>query len=175
MTQQPDPTDNQGWIQSAIDDYEGPLLRYANHFVHDVDTARDIVQDTFLRLCRQNADDVRPKLAKWLFTVCRNRAIDIRRKESRMTPAPDYQLAQRPDVSSTPEQRANEKEAAQGLLKHVATLPERQQELLRLKFTGGLSYRQIAEVTGLTVSNVGVTLHTAISKLRQRMVEPESA
>ena len=41
----------------------------------------------------------------------------------------------------------------------------------RLKFHGGLSYREIAEVMGITSTNVGFILHTAISKLRQRMVK----
>jgi len=36
------------WIKAAMAEHEGALLRYAHHFVHDFDTARDIVQDTFL-------------------------------------------------------------------------------------------------------------------------------
>ena len=58
-----------------------------------------------------------------------------------------------------------------GLLKQIARLPDRQQEVLRLKFNAGLSYKEIAEVTGLTSTNVGFILHTAISKLRQRLVQ----
>lgn len=163
------------WIKAAMAEHEGALLRYAHHFVHDFDTARDIVQDTFLKLCRQDQDEMRPKLVKWLFTVCRNRAIDIKRKESRMKPSPDYQLEERPDASPDAERQLVQKEAAAGLLQHVASLPDRQQEILRLKFNGGLSYRQIADVTGLTVTNVGVILHTAIGKLRKQMVDFNSA
>ena len=62
-------------------------------------------------------------------------------------------------------------EAASGLLKQIATLPDRQQEVLRLKFHGGLSYKEIAEIMELTSTNVGFILHTAISKLRQQMVQ----
>ena len=92
-----------------------------------------------------------------------------------MKPSPDYQLEERPDASPDAERQLAQKEAAAGLLQHVASLPDRQQEVLRLKFNGGLSYRQIAEVTGLTVTNVGVTLHTAIGKLRKQMVDFNSA
>lgn len=178
MNQQHDPAPSrseENWIDVAIEDHQGSLLRYAQHFVHDLDLARDIVQDTFLRLCRQNQQEVRPKLVKWLFTVCRNRAIDVKRKENRMKPSLDYQLSQRPAAPSDPSQRLDQEEAAVGLMRHVARLPDRQQEILRLKFSAGLSYRQIAEVTGLTVSNVGVILHTAISKLRDQMVDFNSA
>ena len=42
------------WVRAAIELHEGALLRYAQHFVRDLESARDIVQDTFLQLCRQN-------------------------------------------------------------------------------------------------------------------------
>ncbi len=165
---------SQAWIDAAIEQYEGPLLRYAQHFVFDLETARDVVQDTFLKLCKQNEDEMRPKLAKWLFTVCRNRAIDICRKESRMKVAPENQirdqLLTQSDESNGPTVAIEKVEAAQGLLRHVSRLTAQQQEVLRLKFQGGLTYREIAEVTGLTSSHVGVILHTAISKLREKMV-----
>ena len=48
-------------------------------------------------------------------------------------------------------------------------LPDRQQEILRLKFQGGLSYRQIADVMDLTVSNVGFLIHTSIKALREQL------
>ena len=68
---------SEAWVDAAIEQYQGPLLRYAQHFVFDLELARDVVQDTFLKLCKQSESEMRPKLAKWLFTVCRNRAIDV--------------------------------------------------------------------------------------------------
>ena len=165
----------ESWIQCAIEMHEGSLLRYAQHFVHDLETARDVVQDTFLQLCRQTNDEIRPRVAQWLFTVCRNRAIDICRKERRMKLAPENQLAdqlaEKSEATSMHPGAALEKsEAAEGLLAQISRLPDRQQEVLRLKFNAGLSYKEIAEVTGLTSTNVGFILHTAISKLRTRLV-----
>ncbi len=164
---------SENWIQCAIEEHEGSLLRYAQHFVHDLETARDVVQDTFLQLCRQPDEELRPRLAQWLFTVCRNRAIDVCRKERRMKLAPEDQLADHlaeQSASAEPTEAIEKAETAEGLLKQIATLPDRQQEVLRLKFNTGLSYKEIAEVTGLTSSNVGFILHTAISKLRQKLV-----
>jgi len=167
--------DCQQWVISAIEEHEGSLLRYANHFVHDLETARDVVQDTFLQLCRNPKEELRPRLAQWLFTVCRNRAIDVCRKERRMKLATENQLTDQldgqSDESVDPVARMEKSETATGLLKQIARLPDRQQEVLRLKFNAGLSYKEIAEVTGLTSTNVGFILHTAISKLRQRLVQ----
>lgn len=165
---------SQAWIDSAIEQYEGPLLRYAQHFVFDLEIARDVVQDTFLKLCKQSEKEMSPKLAKWLFTVCRNRAIDVCRKESRMKVAPEEQIRDqlhaRSDNSNSPTVALEKVETSEGLLQQVSRLSDKQQEVLRLKFHGGLSYREIAEVTGLTSTHVGVILHTAITKLRKRMV-----
>lgn len=165
----------ESWIQSAIEQHEGSLLRYAQHFVHDLETARDVVQDTFLQLCRQDNEELRHRVAQWLFTVCRNRAIDICRKERRMKLAPEIQLADQLAEKSDatllhPGADMERSEAAEGLLAQISQLPDRQQEVLRLKFNAGLSYKEIAEVTGLTSTNVGFILHTAIAKLRKRLV-----
>jgi RNA polymerase sigma factor (sigma-70 family) len=163
------------WIKCAIEEHEGSLLRYAQHFVHDLETARDVVQDTFLQLCRKPDEELRPRLAQWLFTVCRNRAIDVCRKERRMKLAPENQLAdqlaEKSDRDVGPREALEKTEAAAGLLAQISRLPDRQQEVLRLKFNAGLSYKEIADVTGLTSSNVGFILHTAISKLRTRLVQ----
>ena len=48
-------------------------------------------------------------------------------------------------------------------------LPDNQQEVIRLKFQNDLSYREIADITGHSVSNVGFLLHTGIKRLREMM------
>ena len=67
-------------------DFESPLIGYATSILHDADRARDVVQDTFIRLCQQDVEKVRHSLKPWLFTVCRNRALDLLRKDKRITP-----------------------------------------------------------------------------------------
>ena len=67
-----------------------------------------------------------------------------------------------------PFERLEQKEAAGFLLRIVATLPPRQQEVLQLKFQNDLSYQQIAEITETTANNVGVLIHTALKTLRQK-------
>jgi len=174
------PSDN--WIEDAIKSHENPLLRYAQHFVRDPDRARDIVQDTFLQLCRSATNELKQRMPQWLYTVCRNRAVDIIRKERRMKQMPTldddsgrHNDALDPvDTESMPHESIEAAETAAGLLEQINTLPDRQQEVLRLKFHAGLSYKEIASVMDLTSTNVGFILHTAISKLRQRMTQPSS-
>src|SRR3954462_12787878 len=71
------------WVLAALRTHEGALLRYAASFVGET-RAQDVVQDAFLRLCSQPIESVQDHLAAWLFTVCRNRAFEIRRAERRL-------------------------------------------------------------------------------------------
>ena len=70
-----------------------------------------------------------------------------------------------PDVSVV----ASDEEDKKHLDQLVHQLSPRQQEVLRLRLHAGLSYREIAEVTGLTVSNVGFHLHQAVRSLRDSL------
>jgi RNA polymerase sigma factor (sigma-70 family) len=157
------------WIQIAIQQHEGALLRYAYHFVRDVETARDVVQDTFLKLLRQNNPEIETRVAQWLFTVCRNRAIDVGRKEGRMKLGREAVLSGQVDDCPGPVAAAEKAETASDLMKQIEKLPGNQREVLRLKFQAGLSYQEIAEITGLSRTNVGFILHKAIARLRQKM------
>ncbi len=156
------------WVQAAVDRYSGPLTRYAVLITGDLDRARDVVQDTFLRLCSQNESRVRDHLAEWLFAVCRNRALDVVRKENRMKPL-EEELQSRPSPEVSPAQAAERRELNHRVLQMLAALPRNQQEVVRLKFQNGLSYEEISRVTQLTVSNVGFLIHTAIKTLRQQL------
>jgi DNA-directed RNA polymerase specialized sigma24 family protein len=72
------------YVHNAVALDQAPLLRYASRLLGDPDRARDVVQDTFVRLVGQPRSEVEGHPAEWLFTVCRNRALDVLRKEGRM-------------------------------------------------------------------------------------------
>lgn len=158
-------------LRQAADDHSTALYRYALSLAHQEEIARDAVQETFLRLAKADHQKVSHHLAPWLFRVCRTRALDLLRKEARMSPADDATLARTADVGPSPANRAEVSDSAAQALRMVETLPENQREVVRLKFQGGLSYKEIAEVTELSVTNVGFLLHTAIKSLRTAMVE----
>lgn len=164
-----DETSKAEWVKTALERFEGPLIRYAARITGDIDRARDVVQDTFLRLCATDRAKVDGHLAAWLYTVCRNRAIDVSRKERRMVALDEAHagLGTAPDPS--PSATAERRDAQNQVSVVVGTLPENQQEVIRLKFQDSMSYRQISEVMGLSVSNVGYLIHTAIKTIRQRL------
>jgi RNA polymerase sigma-70 factor (ECF subfamily) len=157
-----------GWLQSIVDRFEGPLIRYAARITGDLERGRDVVQETFLRLCREPEVAAGDHLAQWLFTVCRRLAIDVRRKETRMHTQDETAVCDLPAREIGPT-RIECLEQHDEVSRLVDALPTNQQEVVRLKFQEGMSYKAIAEITGLSVSNVGYLLHTAVKALRERM------
>lgn len=77
----------------------------------------------------------------------------------------------RRDEQPMPFERIEQREASGFLMKILATLPPRQQEVLQLKFQNDLSYQEIAEITKTTANSVGVLIHTALKTLRERYRE----
>lgn len=163
---------NRTWIREALERLEGPLLLYARRLLGDEDRARDVVQETFLKLCRQRREDVERRLEEWLYTVCRNGAFDVLRRE-RFMATRDAAAVGEPtepvDGTRTPPAALERAEEGERVLASLTALPEKQQEALRLRFQGGLSYREIAAVTGESIGNVGWQIHQGLKALRARL------
>jgi RNA polymerase sigma factor (sigma-70 family) len=151
------------WIADALNTHQAKLLRYAAWLMDDLESAREIVQETFLRLCKEKrTDEIAGYLPQWLFTVCRNLALDTRKKEARMTPLGDAHIG----VDS----RLDEKQTAGEIFRMLDRLPKNQREVVYLKFQCDLSYKEISEVTKLSVTNVGFLIHTALKNLRKELL-----
>ncbi len=167
--------DASSFIQAAVERHQAPLLRYATRLLNgDADRARDVVQDTFVRLMAQKPEQVNGHVAEWLFTVCRNRTHDVVRKEGRMKPFADGQVEQLTAPEPRPGKMLERAEQHAAVLGLIEKLPHNQQEVVRLKFQNGFSYQEISRITSLSVTNVGFILHTAIKALRTQMgVLPE--
>lgn len=160
---------NSTWILQALEQYEAHLLRYAARLLGDNEAARDIVQETFLQLCKTRRSRVEEHLAPWLFRVCRNRAFDLRRKEKRVQPLSEVESQNIESPEPSPQAAAINSQGAENLLGMVQKLPDNQKEIVFLRFQSGLSYKEISEVTGHSVSNVGVLIHTAVRSIRDTL------
>ncbi len=148
--------------------YREQLPRVYNYFRYRVGPgpeAEDLTSITFEKAWRAR-NRYRRDLASfstWLFTVARNVAIDHYRQRRHHVP-----LEEAADVPAgpTPEEVAERRSDAEQLGRLVEGLPERERELLSLKYGAGLTNRAIARVSGLSETNVGTILHRTIQGLR---------
>ena len=107
------------------------------------------------------------------FIVCRNGALDVVRKKHRMKPLNEVELEACASREPSPATQAEHNESADSAQRLLDNLPPNQQEVVRLKFQNGLSYKEISRITDLSVSNVGFLIHTAIKTLRRQMQEEQ--
>jgi RNA polymerase sigma-70 factor (ECF subfamily) len=161
------------WVQSALERYERPLLQYAMSIVQSLDRARDVVQETFMRLHKQEQEAIEGHLSQWLFTVCRNCALKSLKKEERYIYVEQDEFQRKRCDGLSPSMELERKERTARLMELVAKLPRNQHEVVRLRFHGHHSYAEISEITGLSVGNVGFLLNAAMRNLRGMMDRDE--
>ena len=150
--------------------YHAELPRIYNFFryrVGDDALAEDLTAETFEKAWR-NRSRYRRDLAAfstWLFTIARRVAIDHYRRQRAHVPLTDNALLA---VDEALEELAQEREDHARLAVLLARLPDRDRELIALRYGAGLTNRAIAGLTGLTETNVGVILHRAVHGLRDQ-------
>ena len=156
--------------------FELPLIGYAQSLLSDWELARDAVQDTFVKLHRELKTKEPESLKAWLFSVCRNRCLDMLRRSKRIT-STDTEILEAvcDDTQPNPAHQAEIADTHARAMRFLDRLTENQREVIRLKFQADLSYNEISEITGLSSGNVGYLLHHGLERLRELMTEPSLA
>jgi RNA polymerase sigma factor (sigma-70 family) len=160
------PNEHASFLERTFAEQQAPLTRYAARLLGDPERARDVVQDTFVKLMGQPVAAVDGHAVEWLFTVCRNRAMDIMRKEHRMKRFEEGEVERVTATDPRPGRTLEHEETHAAMLRLIDRLPPNQQEVVRLKFQNGFSYKEISRITEHSVGNVGFLIHTAVSRLR---------
>ncbi|MEO6740287.1 MAG: RNA polymerase sigma factor [Chthoniobacteraceae bacterium] len=166
-------------IEQVFAALESPLLAYARRQVNDFEVAEDIVQDAFMKLHSQFQQVRMPQ--PWLYRTVHNLAVDHQRRASRLVLMDDHATdAGAPPMDTADAQPMPDEQIARwegiGLVRLVLeTLDARSRELIELRFTEDLSYKEIAIRTGLTVGNVGYILHHALKAMALELEKTEGA
>lgn len=161
----------QSRIEEVLNKLEQPLLHYVNHYTNDVESSRDIVQEAFVKFQKHLPDLEEKYQTPWLYKVCRNCALDWKRRRKRIVEVEEHVLESHRSTEPIPSVTLERKEQVDALMEFVETLPEKQQEVLRLCYQAQMSYKEISDITGLSVSNIGYILSTALKTLRNKMLQ----
>lgn len=147
--------------------YEAELPRVLNFFryrVGNLAVAEDLTGQTFEKAwAKRDRYRDQGKFQAWLMTIARNVATDYFRREKHELP---LDAASDRTDRSAPEREVEAKADRERLQAMLAKLPERQRELVALKYGAELTNREIARQMGLTETNVGTLLHRLIIQLR---------
>ena len=161
------------WVIPARDEdwdalYVEQMPRVFNYFRYRVGRgaeAEDLTSITFEKAWRARHRYRRDlsSFTTWLFTVARNVAVDHYRQ--RRSYVPLEEAAEMPG-GPTPEELAEGRSDVERLERLISSLPDRERELLSLKYGAELTNRAIARAMGLSETNVGTILHRTIQDLR---------
>ncbi|MDD5728006.1 MAG: sigma-70 family RNA polymerase sigma factor [Victivallales bacterium] len=157
-------------LQIIIDENQASLLRYAERLLNDRILAQDAVQSTFLKYLRNNPETVRNHRA-WLFKILRNHCFNILQAKKNK---PEFMLDENiKSLSHTasPDRELMNSETAQILRRSINALKPRHKEIIILKLEHGKTYKEIARILDLSVSNVGFILHSAMNELKNDLRE----
>ncbi len=149
--------------------YEEQLPQIYNYLRYRVgpDVAEDLAAKVFEKAWvhrRRYRRDL-AAFGTWLFSIARHEAIDHVRRRRRHTGLEE--AAGAVVEGASPEERVAATQDAERLRTLLATLDDRERELIALKYGAGLSNREIADLVRLGESNVGTILHRTIRSLRE--------
>ena len=149
------------------------VYRYVTFRIRDENMAQDLTAAVFEKALTK-FDGYNPKKASfstWIFTIARNTVIDhYRVYQKHEDVVPDVEAKTTAQYPS-PEEEAIQAENTRKLRQFVSQLNKREQEAIVLKYSNGMSNREIAQILNLTESNVGSILCRTIGKLRKSFVE----
>jgi RNA polymerase sigma-70 factor (ECF subfamily) len=157
--------------------WEGPLFRFVSRLVDRPEDARDICQETFLRILdKAAAFREGARFSTWMYQIALNLCRDQTRRKRRwgrlmMAPAAsetavEIEHAAPVTVVTSPAAALEQREKQSAVRVALAGLPHEQREVLLLKEYEGLKFREIADVLGVPESTVKSRMYAGLDAMR---------
>jgi len=145
------------------------LFRLALRITLDRPEAEDIVEDTLIRVWnkREELGHV-DSVEAYCLTVCRNLALDRSERKEAQNISLEASAHDAPDRAVSPQERLEHEERLDRVRRLFDQMPERQRTVMQLRDIEGKSYKEVADIMGISEDNVKVTLFRARQSLRQR-------
>ncbi|WP_299027759.1 sigma-70 family RNA polymerase sigma factor [uncultured Sulfitobacter sp.] len=134
----------------------------------DAALAEECAQDVMTTLWRKSAqfDPTRASVATWIFTIARNRRIDMLRRDRR--PEPE-ELPWGPEPEPEQSQVIEMQQESARLVEAIAQLPKNQRSLIEQAYFGDLTQAEISKLTGLPLGTIKSRIRLALDRLRHAM------
>ena len=163
-------------FRTLVELHHKPLISFIARFTGDRNSAEDIAQEVFLRVFKA-AKDYRPqaKFKTWLFTIATNLCLnEIRDNKSipKSVDLSDLHEQEYPIIASevlSPEKAAENAELSMAVRKAIRNLPENQRIAILLRQYNDLSYNEISQIIGISISAVESLIQRARQSLKKSL------
>ncbi len=146
------------------------LCTYAVKFVHDPDTAEEIVQELFYTLWEKRSYlKIKTSLKSYLYASVHNRCLKHIRHQTVESNYRDYYYTHQSEIETTPEDITQSEELQKIVNNTLDNLPERCGKIFRLNRFEGLKYHEIAERLSISVKTVEANMGKALRLLRRNL------
>lgn len=164
--------DDERGLTALIGRYYVPLVNFVLRYVETVDAAEDVLQELFVRLWERRAEqEIHGTVRAYLYTAARNSALHaVARRQARGRAELSYATHVGDDESSFDiALDVEQRDLAEIVRAAVAVLPERCREIFILSREHGLSYSEVAQTLGVSVSTVKTQMGRAIVALDAKL------
>lgn len=155
----------------VYDQFYAQVYNFVRYQCRDQQTAEDLTAQIFERVLTHLSgfDPQRGSLPTWIFTIARNALKNHFRAQALRRILPIESARHLPEPDPGPEDQSLAQENRARLLAALRSVSSRERELLAMKFAARLTNQQIAALTGLSESNVGVIIFRTVRRLQQLM------
>lgn len=150
------------------DRFFAKVYNYVRYHVRVPDEADDVTGRIFEAALKAYGayDPAKAPAQAWLFGIARNAVIDWARARNQRGEVPLDAAGELPGSEPRADAALEQKEEAALLLAAAGALDERSRDIIALKFSSGMTNRDIAAMTGLGESNVGILVYRAVKKMQ---------
>ena len=156
----------------CVDLYSDKVFRFILKNVNDEEMAKDIVQDTYLKLWEKHENVEFAKAKSYIFTAAYHTMIDYIRKNKRISSYDSEQNADLIDSFGRSVPAREHVDLKRILNEALGLLPEGQRSVIMLRDYEGYSYQEIGEITGLSESQVKVYIYRGRVFLKNYIKDP---
>lgn len=151
------------------------LYRLALRITMNREEAEDIVQDTLIKVWNKRDDwDNIESIEAFSMTVCRNLALDRMKRAEHQNASLEQEVIDSADRSRSPLELMEHRDRVETVRRLVNSLPEKQRNCMQLRDFEGKSYRDIANILGITEEQVKVNIFRARQTIKQKYQETEN-
>ena len=154
-------------LQACFEEFRGELLGMVYHTVGNMDDAREVMQEAFLK-CWKHRDQVASldNVRAWVFRITINTARDTRKTAWSRRRRPMHEDMSVPTRSATAEETAIENEQVMQLRVAITRLTPEQRDVFLLRQNGHMTYEQISEAIAVPIGTVKTRMRAALVCLR---------